>query len=429
MTTSKFPHWRILVGLLLLILFIIFLFVRNDSGSKNIVKRSFIPSRESTSTTTQPETTSNTSPNPTTPLVLPTGPGSWGIMPIATDSNKHTLIEERDERIAGYDFHVSLYRNSAYECGAEGYQTYGVIEPKDSIGKEVPTLIYIRGGSVGHYAPDGKYVGGLSKLYEPNLEQTVENPLSFLMNKEYHFYHDLIEDGYRIMAVSYCDHDIYAGVGQKDPYNPNASARVDGFLALRSSVDHYIETYPTPYFFVHGTSAGASGVWLLGLDIWAQGEERPPLAGLIPDAFLNSPRMDIFFKNACLPEVYQGDKDWDILQERVGVLGTDPTYYMENAVNNTAWDIPLYIPYATGDDRCCGDKPLVEEADAGGFENNCDFQYDPIVSIINSKGSPLYQYYRLDVDKHVLLDGNKSPDTRDLHADVLSWIRAVETTY
>ena len=81
-----------------------------------------------------------------------------------------------------------------------------------------------------------------------------------------------IEEGYRVLVVSLCDHDIYLGMGTTYPNHPtNPDAQVNGLQATMAAIDHAISSYPTTQVWAHGTSAGGHGVWGLATSYAAEG--------------------------------------------------------------------------------------------------------------------------------------------------------------
>ena len=112
-----------------------------------------------------------------------------------------------------------------------------------------------------------------------------------------------IEEGYRVLVVSLCDHDLYLGMGTTYPNNPtNPVAQVNGLQATMAAIDHAISSYPTTQVWAHGTSAGGHGVWGLATSYAAEGN---PITGIISDSGLTSPTyLDL---RILLNKVWEGD--------------------------------------------------------------------------------------------------------------------------
>ena len=72
--------------------------------------------------------------------------------------------------------------------------------------------------------------------------------------------------GFRLLSVSMCDHDIYAGGDVADPNNPGTipggePRTVNGLSATKAAVQFATIEYPTSDTFLHGTSAGGFGTF------------------------------------------------------------------------------------------------------------------------------------------------------------------------
>ena len=75
--------------------------------------------------------------------------------------------------------------------------------------------------------------------------------------------------GFRTLAVSYCNRDLYSGTGEVDPNNPNTNAdgsarTTNGLLATKAAIAFTEATYPTGKYFVAGGSAGSAGSYNVG---------------------------------------------------------------------------------------------------------------------------------------------------------------------
>ena len=90
------------------------------------------------------------------------------------------------------------------------------------------------------------------------------------------FVADRLAAGDRFVLGSLCDHDLYVGIGQPYPHNPNHDDTVDGLLANLAMVDAVTNgtaTVPgraTSSLWTVGTSAGAFGAYALTHNLWAR---------------------------------------------------------------------------------------------------------------------------------------------------------------
>ena len=121
-----------------------------------------------------------------------------------------------------YDF----YRNSAYPCSINGYQTFVVgTKMGSSPTGSSPLWVWMHGGGVGYFDSTGTPQPDGSEMTENSagsLQATLTNAgLSANVQAD--------PAGFRMLAVSYCNRDIYSGTGQTDPNNPNKNT--DGSAA------------------------------------------------------------------------------------------------------------------------------------------------------------------------------------------------------
>ena len=182
--------------------------------------------------------------------------------------------------VDGYSY--DLYRNLSYPCSISGYQTF-VIGTK--VGSDPtatrPLWVRMHGGGVGWFAPDGTPMPDAAHKYEEGAVLTGSVRNEGLVNR---VRSDPAE--FRLLSVSMCDHDVYAGGDQPDPNNPNTTPdgkprTVNGLFATKAAIQFALENVPTSKFFLHGTSAGGSGVWSVAYGLEKQG--LPP-AGAVSDS-------------------------------------------------------------------------------------------------------------------------------------------------
>jgi hypothetical protein len=79
-----------------------------------------------------------------------------------------------------------------------------------------------------------------------------------------------LKEGYRVLVVSYGDHDLYSGLGTPYPNNPKGG-EVNGLQASMAAVEYTVANYPTTHVFTHGTSAGSFGAYALGFAFAQEG--------------------------------------------------------------------------------------------------------------------------------------------------------------
>jgi len=220
--------------------------------------------------------------------------------PVFTVDRRTDLIELADEdsqTIGGLDLEFDFFRNPAYECGLSGNYSFMVLNPANgNADDEAPLWVYLHGGGVGHFDDEGDYYGvnnqtaqtwnneeSFEKLHEVLTIRTLDNgrPIDNTLTRR-------IEEGYRMLVVSMCDHDLYSGLGTPYPNNPNPGAEVNGMQATMSAVDYVVANYPTTEVWAHGTSAGSTGAYNLAMSFAAEGIH---LTGAVPDSAITTPNL------------------------------------------------------------------------------------------------------------------------------------------
>jgi hypothetical protein len=93
-------------------------------------------------------------------------------------------------------------------------------------------------------------------------------------------------DGFRVLLVSMCNHDVYAGGDKPDPNNPNVEAdgtpvTSNGLFATKAAIQYARDHFPTTDYFLHGTSAGSAGSFHVA---WALQQQQIPPAGIVADS-------------------------------------------------------------------------------------------------------------------------------------------------
>jgi hypothetical protein len=197
--------------------------------------------------------------------------GLAGCAPIGAPGSTSHIEFVGTQVVDGYSF--DIYRNLAYPCSISGYQTF-VIGSKVGSDPNATKPLWVRmhGGGVGFFAPDGSpQPNGAHKREEDPAVLIGSVTQAGLVSKV-----RADPAGFRLLSVSMCDHDIYAGGDQPDPNNPNTTPdgkprTVNGLFATKAAVQFALKKVPTSKFFLHGTSAGGTGVWSVAYGLQKQG--------------------------------------------------------------------------------------------------------------------------------------------------------------
>ena len=189
--------------------------------------------------------------------------------------------------VNGWKF--DYFRNTAYPCSISGYQTFVIgtkVGSSDTAAR--PLWVRMHGGGVGYFNADGMPVGGTTNKVEESASRLINTVGDRGLNANVR----ADPAGFRLLSVSMCDHDIYAGGDQPDPNNPNklpdgSPRSVNGLFATKAAIQYARAHYPTSKTFLHGTSAGGYGSFSVA---WALELQGMPLAGFVADSgVLNQP--------------------------------------------------------------------------------------------------------------------------------------------
>jgi hypothetical protein len=316
-----------------------------------------------------------------------------------------TLVESRTVSLnSNTSWELNFYRNEAYTCGLSGNYTFFVMEPANNPGAESPLWAYLHGGGYGWFDEDEVY-------------QTVKNLTQDTWNHEESF-DDLInkhlvgntmrndevmdstltrriQEGYRVLLVSLCDHDNYAGRGTPYPNNPNPNGgerQVNGLQATMAAVDYTVANYPTTHVFAHGTSAGSLGAFAMSQ---AYAEEGTYLTAIVADSWAFTPPriFDMFDALVGQPGyVFNGGDLRTDGMDKLGFPYEALGVYPEAVIEGGFVEVPSMFIIGEKDPGCGGYRngilQAIPQAAAAGL-SNCGWQYDDLRdAIANQPDSP-----------------------------------------
>ena len=316
--------------------------------------------------------------------------------PVKRTTAKIALSESGEFKLEGNSWKLDFYRNSAYKCGLSGHYTFMVIEPKNKPGIEAPLWVFFHGGAVGFYGKNGKYItmkGQNQNTWNheetfKKLKNTISNKRSIRNGKLTDItLHRRLKEGYRVLIVSYGDHDLYSGIGTAYANNPKGG-EVNGLQASMAAVEFTAKKYPTTFVYAHGTSAGSYGAYTLA---FAFAQEGINLNGVVMDSGIFTPRlkpiMNTFSGKGKFPMGrgfnYEGS------QEKIGVM-LDPNkpFNPESAVENDFRAAPMLVICGERDPFYGGDFAPLPQAKEAGL-SNCAWMFDALLRAVKKqKNSP-----------------------------------------
>jgi hypothetical protein len=289
------------------------------------------------------------------------------------------------------------YENPAYPCAVSGNNTFTIATRGGVPDDEVhPLWVFMHGGGVGYFDPSGKAM--------PNTKQKVQE--SAALQRQDALGGGLKEQvaaapaGFRMMAVSMCDHDIYGGGDTVDPNNPNKDAdgrprTVNGLFATKAAIQYALTTRATDDYFLHGGSAGSFGSWHVG---WALEEQGIAPTGIIGDSgVLNQAwQLAVQPKPAC----GRTTEALAIVQQRLHPAVADAANEPADLVEDGRLTVPLMQVWTIGDPGQCGTDPIPCPLPDGSTPTmgSVDCLHEPLRAAIAGSGDPRSVNVRLCVD-------------------------------
>jgi hypothetical protein len=337
-------------------------------------------------------------------------------VPVKRTTEKIVLVEQDVMRFGKDAWKLAFYRNNAYKCGLSGNYTFLVVEPRNEPGRKAPLWVFFHGGGTGYYGADGEYH---TLTWQNRDTWNHESPLNVLRNINPN--HPVIQEGrlvdntvtrrlkegYRVLVVSYGDHDLYSGVGTPYPHNPEGG-EVNGLQASMAAVEYAVANYPTTHVFAHGTSAGSLGAYALG---FAFAQEDIHLTAVVTDSGTATPRHIPIVNALAGTEGYPKPRGFKIegVVEKVGVMiDPDLPFYPEAAVRAGYRSVPMLIVAGKKDHFFGGGFPPVAEARAAGL-CNCYWLVDGLRKAIEEQKNSPHQLLKLDDWGHVPTNAEGSP--------------------
>ena len=183
-----------------------------------------------------------------------------GVLPaclvLPADTSQIALVSSTTVGNWKFDF----YRNSAYRCAVSGFQTFVVgTRVGSSATASAPLWVWMHGDGVGWFDSSGTPQPDASQLSEESassLQTDLTNGglLARVRNSQ---------DGFRLLAVSYCDRDLYAGTGEPDVNNPHLQGtsvhQTNGLQATKAAVQYVTAHYTTSNYILSGGGSGSAG--------------------------------------------------------------------------------------------------------------------------------------------------------------------------
>jgi len=312
-----------------------------------------------------------------------------------------TLVESRTLTLGVNSWVLNFYRNEAYTCGLSGNYTFFVMEPANNPGAEAPLWAYLHGGGFGWFDEDQVY-----QAVKTQTQDTFNNEESFDDLIDKHLVANTtsnnevmdstltrrIQEGYRVLLVSMCDHDNYSGRGTPYPNNPNPNGgerQVNGLQATMAAMDYTVANYPTTHVFAHGTSAGSLGAFAMSQ---AYAEEGTYLTAIVADSWSFTPPRVFDMHEALVGQKgYVFNEGSDLRNDGMAKIGFPYEalgVYPEAVIESGFVEVPSLFIIGEKDPGCGGYRDgileAIPQAAAAGL-SNCGWQYDDLRDAIDNQ--------------------------------------------
>ena len=357
------------------------------------------------------------------------------------DTSKVRLVSTKTVDGWTYDF----YRNSAYPCSIGGYQTFVIGRRVGSSASDRrPLWVKLRGGGAGWFDASGKPQPSAANKSESDLDTLLQFDSAGLMADV-----KAAPEGFRILIVSMCSHDVYGGDNTVDPHNPNKTPEgkprpTTGLVATKAAIQYTLDHYRSPDYFLQGTSAGGAGSFGVA---WALQQQ-----GIAPTGFIaDSGNIDLQWEHDVVAQgITQGDCAQNSPERAAGVIGRVSPELAKAAnqsdllISSGRLTVPVAHVWNHGDQNVCGDAPMTCTLRDGSHVTltAADCHHENLRRAIAAEG-PDSTSINVGVcvegtvtdqacDRHVVTAGTPhatNSDTThgvpaDFQAYVLSWVRA-----
>jgi len=252
-------------------------------------------------------------------------------------------------------WHFDYYRNLAYPCSIRGYQTFAIgTRTGSSASAARPLWVKMRGGGVGWFDDEGQPQPSAGNKSEIDLDTMLNFDTPGLMASV-----KAAPEGFRVLLVSMCSHDVYGGNDSPDPHNPNTTPDgkprpTTGLISTKAAIQFTRTAYPTTRYFLHGTSAGGAGSVHVA---WALQQQGIAPAGLVSDSGIidQAWEVDAVAQGACPDDP---DKQRGGVAARIDPDVIKPENQPDFLVARGDLTVPVMHVWNHADQNSCGATPM-----------------------------------------------------------------------
>lgn len=332
---------------------------------------------------------------PTPAPASPGAPAAAAVAPVSAPGKVSQIRKTSTTTADGWRY--DSYENPAYPCSVSGENTFTIATRLGVPDDEVrPLWVFMHGGGVGYFDSTGKAQPNNGQKVEEDAALQRRNALSGGLKKKV----AAAPAGFRMMAVSMCNHDIYGGGDTVDPNNPNRDANgklrtVNGLFATKAAIQYALTTRATDDYFLHGGSAGSFGSWHVG---WALEEQGIAPAGIVGDSGVLNQAWQLAVQSK--PACGRTTEALTTVQQRLHPEVADEANEPADLVADGRLTVPLMQVWDIGDQGQCGTDPIACPLPDGSTPTmgsvNC--LHEPLRAAIAASGSARSANVRLCVD-------------------------------
>lgn len=311
--------------------------------------------------------------------------GTAGCINLPGDASHISLVST--STVSGWRF--DFYRNTAYPCSISGYQPFTIAT---SVGSSptasAPMWVFLHGGGAGFFDTSGTPLPDSTQMTEELPGAQRANLLGTALLARVR----ADAAGYRLLAVSYCNRDVYGGTGQVDPNNPNpapggGTRTTNGLQATKAAIQFAQGAYPTGKTILHGASAGSAGAYYVAYALQLQGIAP---AGVVADASVINAEADTaaYNQGACSKGDYSPAGQSGVAA-RVDPAIADPADEVDRLVSSGRLTVPLLHIWNHDDSNDCGKSTMSCPLRNGGTVvlTVTDCKHQPLAAAITALGA------------------------------------------
>lgn len=303
---------------------------------------------------------------------------------------KTSLIEKIDESVSG-GLRFEYFRNLAYPCsqpnldGSTGYQTFVIgtrVGEADTVMR--PLWAFLRGGGSGWIEADGTPFQGGKNMREESFNEVRQHLLRPGLMERIRNH----PAGFRGLAVSMCNRDVYGGSNNPDPNNfadDGNQRSTNGLLATKAALEFTTTRHATSDYFLHGGSAGSVGTYHVAYSLETMG--IPP-AGIVADGGIRNDAWETArIEQGTCTSPYGGPEWVAKFAPRVHSVLREPASQPHKLVASGNLTVPIVQLWNQGDGTTCRATPMVCPIATGPVMGASDCKNEPLRAVIAAQGA------------------------------------------